>query len=384
LTIKFSTCYAVFSYFKTGITYTLNDQKYWLGFHLVQHIGSVRLQSLNVYFGSLKQAWHASEGELRRAGLSNRPLQAVMKARHTLDLDAEMAKIKRLGAHLITLADADYPAALTSLHDAPPVLYVRGSLLPTDARALAVVGTRRATRYGQDATQRIARQLASQNITIISGLAQGIDAAAHRGALEADGRTIAVLGSGIDTVYPSEHRDLADRIVQNGALISEFPIGVPPTGSNFPRRNRIISGLALGVLIGEAPLKSGALITAETALEQGRDVFAIPANIFNQMGTGSNRLIQEGAKLVMQARDVLDELNLVYEQQTTRVHTERIAPESDLEMLILEHMETDPIHIDDLIRLSGQSTEDVTAVLTILELKGLAQMVGQMQYCRTR
>jgi len=359
--------------------------RFWLGLNLVRQLGSIRIQQLIAHFnGDPELAWNAKEHALKQAGLQNRALAELLHARRSLNLDIEMQKVYRAGAHLVTMDEDVYPKNLAELPDAPPVLYVRGSLLPTDVRALAIVGTRRATRYGYDAAHRMGYWLANQGVTIVSGLALGIDSAAHQGALEADGRTIAVLGCGIDTIYPPENHELATRIIEQGAIISELPVGVPPTGSNFPRRNRIISGLSSGVMIAEAPERSGAIITAEAALEQGREVFAIPANIFNPMGTGTNRLIQEGAKLVMRASDVLDELNINYTKHETRVKTRAVAPDTDIEKQLLHYIETDPIHIDELIRISGLSTEEVTATLTILELKGLAQMVGQMQYCRTR
>ncbi|MDQ7026609.1 MAG: DNA-processing protein DprA [Anaerolineae bacterium] len=362
----------------------MSETKYWLGFSLVQHIGSVRMLHLYKHFKSLAKAWHATENDLRDAGLAAQPLTALLQSRSHLDLDAEMQKVESVGAQLLTLADDAYPMNLRVIPDVPPVLYLKGDLFPTDKLALAIVGTRRATRYGRDAAHRMSHWLAKNDVTIVSGLAQGIDAAAHQGALDANGRTIAVLGCGIDRVYPNEHKQLAQNIIQSGALVSEFPIGMPPTGQNFPRRNRIISGLALGVMIAEAPERSGALITAEMALEQGRDVFAIPANIFNPMGTGGNKLIQEGAKLVMRARDILDELSIQYTVHESREKAQTIVPESDIEAVLLDLLESDPIHVDDIIRETGLATQDVTATLVILELKGLAQSVGHMQYCRAR
>lgn len=351
---------------------------------MVPQMGAMRIRHLLSHFGSAQAAWEASGDQLAAAGLARPLTEQLQQTRATLDLDALLHKIHRADAHVITVADENYPDALREIADAPMVLYVRGTLLPTDRLALGIVGTRRATRYGLDATKHIARELASQQVTIVSGMAQGIDTAAHRGALEAGGRTIAVMGCGVDVLYPRENEQLAYAIMQQGAVISELPLGTPPNGKNFPRRNRLISGLSLGVLIGEAPMKSGALITAEAALEQGRDVFAIPANIFNRMGTGSNQLLQEGARLVMGAQDVLDELNIAHTTQETRTQAQRIVPENDLEATVLKLIETDPVHIDDIIRMTGLSTETVMATLTILELKGLAQMVGQMQYCRSR
>lgn len=362
----------------------LEEKQYWHAFHLVQHIGAMRIQQLISYFGALSVAWHAPADQLQAAGLTEQPLQALLQARKKLNLDAEWQKVERAGAWIITTADDDYPLNLKSIPDAPPVLYVKGNLLPTDIRALAIVGTRSATRYGIDVANRIAHWLAAQGTTIISGLAQGVDTAAHQGAIAAGGRTIAVMGTGIEQVYPRSNAGLAAKIAENGALITEYPIGTPPTGTNFPRRNRIISGMALGVLVAEAPENSGALITADVALEQGREVFAVPSSIFNSMGAGCNRLIQDGAKLVTRASDILDELDMAYNQQETRVTTRLIAPENEKEQKILAFLESEACHIDDIIRETGLSSADVTSTLTILELKGLAQMVGHMQYCRSR
>lgn len=362
----------------------MTDKRYWLGFSLVPQIGSVRLQNLRKSFHSLEDAWNAPEQVLLQRGLPARAVKSLLRARHKINLDAEWRKVERCGAQFLTWDDPTYPESLRTIAEAPPVLYVRGTLLPTDERALAIVGTRRATRYGADAAKHIAQELAEQDITIISGLAHGIDAAAHRGALEAQGRTIAVVGTGIDRIYPTDHADLAEAIAGNGAIISELPIGSPPSAAHFPRRNRIISGLSLGVLIGEAPIRSGALITAEAALEQGKDVFAIPANIFNPMGTGGNQLIQEGARLVMTARDILDELDIAYTRTVTRTKTQELAPDSPAEKAILAVLQADPIHIDDIIRQTELPSAQVIATLTLLELKGLVQDEGNMQYCRSR
>lgn len=362
----------------------MSNQKYWLGLSLVQQMGSVRIQQLVSTFGTARDAWQAPERDLRAARLPPKALSSLLDLRRTLDLDAELAKVIGVGAHLITWAESSYPENLRHIPDPPLLLYVRGNLLNSDMLALSIVGTRRATRYGLDVANRMGYWLAAQDVTIVSGLAPGIDTAAHQGALQAKGRTIAVTGCGIDVIYPRENENLAREIVEHGALISEFALGTPPTGKNFPRRNRIISGLSLGTLIAEAPKNSGAIITAETALEQGRDVFAIPANIFNEMGAGCNRLIQEGAKLVMRASDVLDELDVSYSNKVVEQKTEVIAPAGNLEEQVLQMLDTEPRHIDDIIRQTGLSTSDVASTLAILELKGLAQMPGGMQYCRTR
>lgn len=362
----------------------MTPQHYWLGLTLIQGIGPARLRQLLGFFSSAERAWHATEAELRQTGLPEVPLQRFVQGRAKINLSAEMEKVHRAGAHVITLEDENYPARLRQLEDAPVLLYVRGQLLPEDELALAVIGTRSASRYGRDAAHYLAKQLASRRITIVSGLALGIDSAAHRGALDAGGRTIAVLGCGIHTIYPRQNQALAGDILKNGAIITEYATGVPPAASNFPRRNRILSGLARGVLVVEAPEHSGTQSTVRAALEQGRDVFAVPSNIFNPQGTGTNRLIQEGAKLVMTAQDVLEELNMNIGKIETRQRIQQIVPVEDKEQTILNLLEADPIHIDEIIRASGLPAGEVAATLMILELKGLAQSSSPMQYCRTR
>jgi DNA processing protein len=359
----------------------VTDRLYWLGFSLVPEIGPKRLSYLLNCFDDLESAWKADAVQLAQAGLDRQPLENLLRVRQQLDLKAEWQKVEKAGARVVTLVDDDYPALLKTVPDAPAVLYVRGTLTHSDNLALSIVGTRRATSYGRDAAYHFAKHLSQQGVSVISGLAHGIDSAAHRGALDGGGRTLAVLGSGIDRIYPADNDKLAADIVRNGALITEFPIGTAPEAFNFPRRNRIISGLSLGVLVVEAPEKSGALITTTTAAEQGREVFAVPGNIFNPMCAGTNRLIQDGAKLVMTVEDILEELNIAHSVIQTSALAEQIAPANDLESRLLQHLGADPIHVDDLTRQIGLPVSVVSSTLTILELKGLARTVGHMQYC---
>lgn len=359
----------------------MSDRKYWLGFSLVPEIGAKRISLLLNWFGDLSKAWSASETELFQAGLEKQPTASLLRVRNHLDLDAEIEKVSRVGAWLLTQDDDRYPPLLRKLPDAPPVLYVRGTLSSADERALSMVGTRKATTYGRDSAYHFAKQLAGCGVTVVSGLAHGIDTAAHRGSLDGGGRTIAVLGCGIERIYPNDNHKLAQDIMNCGALISEFSIGTPPDARNFPRRNRVISGLTLGVLVVEAPEKSGAMITATVAAEQGREVFAVPGNIFSPASAGTNRLIQDGAKLVMSVNDILDELDIAHDNVQTQRATERIAPANDTEAKLLEYMTLDPIHVDDLVRMCGLPVPVVSSTLTILELKGLARAVGYMQYC---
>jgi DNA processing protein len=359
----------------------VSDRKYWLGFSLVPEIGAKRLSLLLNWFGDLARAWTATEAQLVQSGLEKQPIANLLRVRQQLDLLAEVAKVERAGAWLLTLDDERYPPLLAELPGAPPVLYVRGALSVADERAICIVGTRKATTYGRDAAHHFAKMLAAQGVTVVSGLAHGIDTAAHQGALDGGGRTIAVLGCGIDKIYPSDNHKLAQTITHQGAIITEFPVGTPPEARNFPRRNRVMSGLSLGVLVVEAPEKSGALITATIAAEQGREVFAVPGNIFNPMSKVPHHLIQDGAKLVADVSDILNELKIAHDNVQTRTMTERIVPANQQEAALLGFLTLDPIHIDDLVRLCGLSVAVVSSTLTILELKGLVRSVGYMQYC---
>ncbi|MCU0496292.1 MAG: DNA-processing protein DprA [Anaerolineae bacterium] len=358
-----------------------DERVYWLGFSLIGSIKTKRMQQLLAWFGTLEAAWHATEAQLRQYPIKDDQRQYLMTMRAKIDLKAELEKLQKFNVRFIALYDAEYPHLLRQIDDPPPILYVIGQLAVD--KGFAMVGTRSATKYGRDVAHQFAKALAQQGVTIISGLAEGIDTASHQGALDGGGQTIAILGHGLDQVYPTQNRDLARKISQQGALISELPIGVPPIPQNFPRRNRLISGLALGLLVVEAPAGSGALLTADAALRQGRDVFAIPSSIFSDKGVGANRLIQDGAKLVMQVEDILNELNLSYENIITHQTTVQVMPESETERQILEVLSVNPIHIDEIVRITQLPITVVSSTLTLLELKGLAQMITHMQYSLT-
>ncbi len=358
----------------------MSARKYWIGFNHVAGVGPHRLATLRQRFASLEEAWHADERALQAAGLDQRTLKNLIEARRTLDLDAIQRKLDDLGAAALTLEDADYPALLKELPDAPPVLYVHGSLSARDTWAVAIVGTRKASPYGRNAAYQLAADLTRAGVTVVSGLAIGIDAAAHRGALEAGGRTLAVLPCGIDQVYPPESTALARQVADHGALLTEFPPGTAAEAKNFPPRNRIISGLSLGVIVVEAGIKSGALITADCAAEQGREVFAVPGNTTTTASQGTNRLIQDGAKLVITVDDVLAELNLSREASVTPTAVQSIAPENEQEQRILQHLGEEPIHIDDLCHLLDIPIAVLSSALMLMELKGMVRQVGGMQY----
>ena len=360
----------------------MQDLHYYLGFNLVNGIGPARLDRLIAYFGSLEEAWNGHTGDLALAGLDGRSIDALLEVRRTRDLEAEYERVVAAGVRIISRDDPAYPALLRGIPASPPLLYVRGTLTENDRWALAVVGTRNCSNYGRDAARKLVSDLAAAGVTIVSGLALGIDAVAHEAALAAGGRTLAVLGSGVDQIYPATNRRLGEALLHQGAIISEYPLGTIPVAANFPARNRIISGLALGVLVVEAGVRSGALITVEFALEQGRDVFAVPGSIFSPRSEGTHRLIRDGATIVTRAEDVLDALNLqnAVEQQAVAA----AVPETPEEAALLRLIEAEPRHIDAITRDSALSLPEVSATLAMLELKGLVKQVGGMQYVLAR
>ncbi len=362
----------------------MTERRFWVAFSMVPGIGPVRVRRLLEHFGSLSEAWHSPLDKLRSAGLDSRALEQMAQARQEIDPAAELARLDRLGIAVLTWEDDVYPGLLAQLREidqAPPVLYVRGSLSEADEWALAVVGTRSISAYGRQVAHTLAADLAASGLTIVSGLARGVDAEAHTAALEVGGRTLAVLGCGLDLIYPPEHRQLAARIVQHGALVSPFPLGTLPEARMFAPRNRVLSGLARGVLVIEAGEKSGALLTAGHALEQGREVFAVPGNITARGSSGTNRLIQEGAHPVLDARDVLEVLQMEQVALHAQARSE-LPPVSGPERAVLECLSQDPLHIDELTRQCGLPVSVVSSTLAMLELKGMVRQVAVMTYVR--
>jgi len=359
----------------------MSDLRYWIGFSLISGIGAARIRRLLEQFGSLPDAWGASISGLRGAGLSRALAEQVVYQRDRLDLDAELARLDQIGVQALTWDSPEYPSLLREVYNPPPVLYVRGEITPEDSLSVALVGTRSPSVHGKEAARRLAHDLAENGITVVSGLALGIDGIAHRAALDAGGRTLAVLACGLDQVYPARHRELAARIMAQGALISDYALGVKPEARNFPPRNRIISGLSLGTVVVEAGIKSGALITLRFAIDQGRETFAVPGNIQSRASMGTNQAIQRGhAKLVTCVQDILQELNIsmIQEQRDAR----QVLPETADERALWEHLSDEPTHIDELVRASGLPTEKVSATLTLMELKGLTRSVERMSYVR--
>jgi len=360
----------------------MDDRKYWIGFNLIKGIGAVRMQALVAYFGNLESAWCANAVNLAEAGLGRRLIERVVQARDTVNLDQVWDKIESQGITVLTWQDESYPSHLKEIDQPPPVLYIRGEYLPDDIFAVAIVGTRRITPYGRQITEEIAAFLAANGITVISGLARGVDSVAHQTALKAGGRTIAVLGSGVDKIYPPEHRGLAEQMMQRGAIVSDYAPGTPPDASNFPPRNRIISGLSLAVVVVEAGETSGALITAEFAAEQGREVFAVPGSILAPQSKGTNKLIQRGALPLLSASDLMQALDLTRmgEQKAAR----KILPADETEARLLNVLGSEPLHVDEIRNQADLPIEKVSAALVLMELKGMVRQVGGMNYVAVR
>jgi DNA processing protein len=358
------------------------DKRYWVGFNLVKGIGAVRFQALRRHFGELDRAWQAPSDALIAAGLSAKLAERVIQVRSSVDLEKYMQRLTARDIRVITWDDDIYPAHLKEIDQPPPLLYLRGTMVPEDAWAVSVVGTRRVSAYGRQVADELATFLANNGITVVSGFARGVDAIAHQAALKAGGRTIAVLGSGVDRIYPPEHTLLAEKVVNSGAILSDYAPGTPPDASNFPPRNRIISGLSMATVVVEAGETSGALITAQFAVDQGRDVFAVPGNILAPQSKGTNRLIAQGAHPLLCMQDLLDVLNLnrVSEQREVR----KILPADELEAKLMNTLTHDPLHIDDISNRVGMPVERVSATLVMLELKGLVRHVGGTSYVAVR
>ena len=351
---------------------------YWIGFNLVKGIGPVRFRALLDSFENAEVAWKASPQELRESGLNEKLIENFVTLRSNVSLDLIWERIYQLGISVLTWEDEGYPDRLRDIPQSPPVLYVKGALAPEDDWSIAIVGTRRITAYGRQVTEKIAARMAQAGVTVISGLARGIDGVAHKAALDSGGRTIAVLGSGVDQIYPPEHRKLAMKIIEKGALVSDYPPGTKPEASNFPPRNRIISGLSMGTVIVEAGRRSGALITADFAAEQGKDVFAVPGNIFSPQSQGTNKLIRDGARVLLNPQEILETLDLtrIHELNEARI----ILPTDPTEAELFSILSHEPLHVDEIRNLTELSIETVTATLTMMELKGMVRQIGGMRY----
>lgn len=361
----------------------------WLALARVKGLGCASFKRLAEHFGDPTKAFSASPGELAEVpGLDRDAAHGLASFSDWAEVRKELKRALATGARLVPFGASDYPARLRTIADPPPVLYVRGEMREEDSKAVAIVGSRSASNYGIRITQELGRGLASLGFTIISGMARGIDGAAHEAALAAGGRTLAVLGCGVDVVYPPEHEGLYENICRNGAIVSELPIGTPPFSFNFPGRNRLISGLALGVVVVEATEKSGSLITAGLALEQGREVFAVPGEAGASRSRGTHRLIRQGAKLVEGVKDVVEEIApQLLERAGSAREKAPLALPSDVGTeakrvfgLIAERA----LQIDEVIEASGLAAARVSEILLDLEMRGLLKQLPGKRFITER
>jgi len=348
---------------------------------LISGVGPRLRKALLEAFGTASAVLSAAPSELRQVpGIGAELTRRIAVAREDIDVQAELDLCASSGVTILSDDDPAYPRALREIHDPPGILFVRGEILPQDALAVAIVGSRHATQYGLQQAERLAGSLARAGLTVVSGLARGIDGAAHRGALAAGGRTLAVLGSGVLNMYPPEHAALADDIARQGAVISEAPPRSPPLSGAFPQRNRIITGMSLGVLVIEASTQSGALISARHAMEQGRDVFALPGRVDNRMAHGCHRLIRDGAKLVETVDDILEELGPLVapaaDAAGEAVHHPAELLLNELERQILAVIPSDPTTIDAVVVASGLPTAQVLSTISVLEMRRLLRRLG--------
>jgi DNA processing protein len=357
------------------------DFFYWLALNLTPGVGSILFRRLLERFITPEAVFRASLRQLQEIeGLGEKVAAEIGKGPFEKAVKRELSLLDEIGGSLLTLKSERYPSRLKDIYDPPPLLYVRGQIKKEDDLSISIVGSRKTSPYGRLVTERISRELVRHGITIVSGMARGIDSVAHMAAVSEKGRTIAVLGCGVDVAYPRENRNLMMEIVEHGAVVSEFPMGSPPEGAHFPKRNRIISGLSLGVVVIEAGRQSGSLITASSALEQGRDVFAVPGNVGTTGSSGTNQLIKEGAKLVETSDDILEEL-LPRWKKEARVESPGASPEDllpEFEKKLYRLIGDTPTHIDALIQETGFDAGRVSSLLMSLELRGLiAQWPGK-------
>lgn len=357
------------------------DAPYWMALRNVSGIGPVRFDRLLAAFGSIRAAWDAGQADLARV-LDRRSLESLIAYRRSADPESDYAALRAEGIDVVTLRHESYPDLLREVPGPPPVLFLRGSISLEDRRAVAIVGTRRLSSYGREMARTLARDLAQAGVTIVSGLARGVDGIAHAAALDAGGRTIAVLGNGVRSVYPPEHRQLADRIAARGAVLSDFHPDAPPDGPNFPARNRLISGLSLGVVVVEAPMRSGALITVDFAADQGRDVFAVPGSVLSPASAGCNRILRDGARPVRSADDVLEDLRLGEAPQ--QLPLESVAALDEESRRVLSTLTGEALHIDEIGEVAAIPIASLSALLMTLELQGFVRNVGAQYYARVR
>ncbi len=357
-----------------------NNTAYLLALHSIDGLGPIRLKAVLDFFKDPKIAWEANGGEIREIGIPQNVVGLLLETRKILDPLEYAASIEKSGIKWVTIFDENYPKLLKQIYDLPTVIYYKGEMR-AEEKAIAVVGTRKITGYGRAVTEEFVKGLVEAGLTIVSGLARGVDSEAHLATIRAGGRTIAVLGGGLKNIYPPENRSLAERIIENGGLVlSEFPPDYPSMPGNFPARNRIISGLSQGVLVVEAAEDSGSLITARLALEQGREVFAVPGPITSTLSKGPIDLIKEGARVVMNAEEILEELGInKVKSSKLKVQSNNLSEE---EKKVLEILGNEQLHIDEICRNLNLSAGEISGTLLKMEISGLVQNLGSGTYCK--
>jgi DNA processing protein len=355
------------------IHYTYVMEKYWASLALVPGIKTEHWQKINACFSNPKEAWESRRGDLLSAGLSGKWIENFFDAKGKINPKKVEESLIRNKISIIKKTDASYPQQLKEIYHPPFLLYVKGNLLESDENSIAIVGSRKGTDYGKRATFEIAKELTNNNITVVSGLALGLDTEAHKGAIAEGGRTIAVLANGLDQIYPTSNTSLAHQIIKNGCLISEQPLGTPALKHNFPARNRIISGLSQGVLITEAGENSGTLHTASFALEQNRQIYAIPGPIYNPLAKGPNNLLKNGAKAVTCAQDILEDFGI-------EKNVVKLKPKGPDEEMIFDILKDENLHIDEITKRTDKSSAEISKILTMMEIKEKVKHLGEMVY----
>lgn len=353
----------------------MTDKDYLVAISNYKYFGPVRLKLLISYFKTAKKIWTCSYVELSKLGLPPKKVLEFIDFRKTFNIGSYLSRLEKLRIKVVTFLDDDFPKALKDLEDAPVVLYFKGSLKGLSNSTVAIVGTRKMTSYGREVTEKFSSELASFGVTIVSGLAHGVDTAAHTACVRAGGITVAVLGTGLDQIYPSENIRLASEIIKTGgAIISEYPLGYPALPENFAIRNRIVSGLSTCLLVIEGAEKSGTLLTASHAADQGKTVFAIPGQIYSPLSKAPLFLLKNGARIATETKDILDELNITVKVDKEKMR--KIAPDSPEEAKIIDILSRESLYLDELVRISGSKTSEISARLTIMEMKGLVRNIG--------
>jgi DNA processing protein len=360
----------------------MTESQYLTAVYAFDYFGPARVKLLLAYFKSAKKIWESSAEKLQEIGISEKKVLEFDKYRNDFDIENYFQRLSKLKISVVTILDKSFPKNLKGLDGSPLVLYYKGNLKCLDTNSVAIVGTRKITSYGREVTQKFSSELASFGVTIISGLAYGVDTEAHKACLSVHGRTVAVLGNGLDTIYPFENTALALEIIKTGgAIISEYPLGYPALPVNFAIRNRIVSGLSDAVIVIEGAEKSGTLLTATHAAEQGKTVFAVPGQITSPLSWAPLFLLKNGAKMATETKDVLDELDLQIKVDKEKI--QKIAPDNPQEEKLMEILENEPLHLDELVRISGGKTAEISARLTIMEMKGMVKSMGKGVYKRT-